>query len=414
MGVVWRAFWSSRAAVWVGGLAALVLFGMPGETVVRLDPLALTYPFESSIANAIVAPAVRWDSAHYIAISAFGYADPDAPAFFPLLPLLIAPGGVAGGALLIGLCVSIVSALAGMLLLHRLVALDFGSEVATTTVMLLAWYPGSLALSGVYTDALFLALSVGSIYSARRGRWATAGALGALAAMTRSAGLGLVVPLLALYVWGPRADRAAPVGGGSGSSLAERLRSRYAIERSIAWVALVPAGLAAYAAYLGIETGNPLAFVTAQDEWERIVAPLAGLPLAVWGAIQGVGQFLPGVGPDSVLTPAGPYPAGVGLRNVALLGFLALALWLLTESFRRLPLAYAAYAVAALALPLSVPALDEPLKSLPRFMLVVFPLWIALALWVRERERRFRWVSGAFGFLLVVFAGLFTTWVQAP
>jgi hypothetical protein len=38
-----------------------------------------------------------------------------------------------------------------------------------------------------------------------------------------------------------------------------------------------------------------------------------------------------------------------------------------------------AYAAVSLALPLSVPASDAPLMSLPRFMLVALPLWIALA-----------------------------------
>jgi hypothetical protein len=44
-----------------------------------------------------------------------------------------------------------------------------------------------------------------------------------------------------------------------------------------------------------------------------------------------------------------------------------------------------AYAAVSLALPLSVPASDAPLMSLPRFMLVAFPLWIALALWAVVR-----------------------------
>jgi hypothetical protein len=64
-------------------------------------------------------------------------------------------------------------------------------------------------------------------------------------------------------------------------------------------------------------------------------------------------------------------------------------------------------------LPLSVPALDEPLKSLPRFMLVLFPLWIALALWARERGR-LRGVLVVMGTLLAVSSAVFTTWVYPP
>lgn len=405
---VWGSFWSSRALIWVAGLAALALFGAPDDALPRLDIFGFTTPFESDAINALLAPAARWDSAHYLEIARFGYADSSATAFFPLYPLLIAAGGAAGGSLLIGVGLSIVAALGGLLVLHRLVALDFGEGIATATVAIVAWYPGSLAFSGVYTESLFLLLSVGAVFAGRQGRWALAGSLGALAAATRSGGVLVAVALLALYLWGPRADRPPSSGRGP-------LRIRYRLGAEAAWIALVPAGVIAYALYLGIATGDPMAFVAAQGEWERVAAPLAAIPLALLSALQGLTQFLPGVGPDSLLAPAGPHPAAVGLRNVAELGFLALALWLLLESARRLPFAYTAYAAVALALPLSVPALDEPLKSLPRFMAVIFPLWIALALWAGEEEpRRMRRVLTGFGALLVVFAGLFTTWVQAP
>jgi hypothetical protein len=98
---------------------------------------------------------------------------------------------------------------------------------------------------------------------------------------------------------------------------------------------------------------------------------------------------------------------------VILLGFLALGVWLTLEARRRLPRAYWLYAATGLALPLSVPALTEPLKSLPRFMLVLFPLWIALALWALERGR-LRQVLVTMGTMTVVSAILFTTWVYAP
>jgi hypothetical protein len=98
---------------------------------------------------------------------------------------------------------------------------------------------------------------------------------------------------------------------------------------------------------------------------------------------------------------------------VILFGFLVLAVWLTVEASRRLPPPYVAYAITGLMLPLSVPALDEPLKSLPRFMLVLFPLWIALALWARERGR-LRGVLVVMGALLAVSSALFTTWVYPP
>ena len=51
------------------------------------------------------------------------------------------------------------------------------------------------------------------------------------------------------------------------------------------------------------------------------------------------------------------------------------------------------YVLAALALPLSYPVTAQPLMSLPRFLLVLFPLGIWLAAWLAEhpRAQRPRW-----------------------
>ncbi len=53
--------------------------------------------------------------------------------------------------------------------------------------------------------------------------------------------------------------------------------------------------------------------------------------------------------------------------------------------WRRLPAAYAILALVALVLPLSYPAPSTPLLSLPRFVLVDFPLFIALAVLLLHR-----------------------------
>ena len=77
---------------------------------------------------------------------------------------------------------------------------------------------------------------------------------------------------------------------------------------------------------------------------------------------------------------------------------------------RRLPAAYGAYVVAALALPLSYPVAPQPLMSLPRFVAVLFPLAIWLAVWMTGRAERERLVLGAFAVALAVYTGIFATW----
>jgi hypothetical protein len=77
---------------------------------------------------------------------------------------------------------------------------------------------------------------------------------------------------------------------------------------------------------------------------------------------------------------------------------------------RRLPLAYGAYVIAALALPLSYPVTSQPLMSLPRFLVVLFPLGIWFAAWLSEHPRA-QWPAlFCSGLLLAFFTAEFATW----
>jgi Mannosyltransferase (PIG-V) len=405
----WAAFWSSRALVWGAGIVAILAFGWASSTSARLDPLFLTLPFDDTFSNLLVAPGARFDAAWYLAIAENGYDVSGRAAFFPVLPGLTALGGaLIGSSLVAGLLISSLSSLGALYLLHRLVTLDFDAERAKTAVWFVAWFPSAMVLSAVYTEGLFLLVSIGSLYAARLGKWPVAGALGAVAAASRSGGLLLIVPLLILYLYGPRADRhRREVGGG--------LRPRHPVRTDFLWVAAaVPAGLLAYLAYLGLATGDPLAPFSAQEVWHRTFVPLGGLALGLWSALDGAIELLiPSLRRPASAVGGGVSPPLLALRDIVLLGFLLGGLWLVHESSKRLPAAYTAYAACGLALPLSVPASGYALMSLPRFMFVLFPLWIALALWAHERDR-VRPVMGLFGSLLAISTVLFVTWSWAP
>jgi hypothetical protein len=405
----WGAFWSSRAVVWGAGMLAILAFGWASSDASRLDPFYLTSPFNDSFLNLLAAPAARFDSVWYLTIAQHGYQPDGRSAFFPLLPALLSFGGNATGSqLLAGALISFGCGLGGLYLLHRLVSLDFGLERARTTVWLAAWFPGAMVLSAVYSEALFLLLSVGAIYGARLGRWKTAGLLAGLAAASRSGGLVLLVPLLIIYLYGPRADRPE-------RELHRGLWPRYRLRPNAIWiVAGVPAGLLAYLGYLALTTGDPMAVFSDQELWHRSFIPLAGIPVGLWSALRSAFDLLmPGFGrTPSPLAP--DYPTELlDLRDLVTGLFLFGGLWLAYEAGKRLNLAYGAYAVCGLALPLSVPAGGYALMSLPRFMFVLFPLWIALALWAHDR-RRVRRVLWVFGPVLGLCSGLFALWVMAP
>lgn len=391
----WRALWASRLVVWASGVVAVLVLGLSSRAP-DFDPAGVTSPFGSA-GNVLVAPFARWDSVWYLAIAHDGYADNAREAFFPLYPLLARVAGAPiGSALIGGALASTVLLGVALVLLHRLVALDHDRAVARNAVLVTALFPMSFFFSAVYSESLFLALSVGAVYAARRERWVWAGALAALAAATRSAGVLLLVPLLMIYLW----DLGPP-----------RLRAMRALRADVLWLALVPLGLAAYCCYLGLNGHDALAPFHAQDVWFRSFAgPFAGIWDGAVAGVDGVRQLLSGSRTPVVFRAAGGDPFVVAQHNIELLAWLVAILAATIGVLRRLPAAYGAYLVAALALPLSYPVGPQPLMSLPRFVAVLFPLAIWLAVWMTGRVWRERLVVACFAVGLVVYTGIFATW----
>ncbi|MEY2515080.1 MAG: hypothetical protein QOJ89_2438 [bacterium] len=391
----WRALWLSRMLVWAAGVVAVLVYGL-SERAADFDPAGLTSPFGAA-GDVLAAPFARWDSVWYLAIAGGGYGDGGREAFFPLYPLLVKLGGVlTGSPLIAGALVSTALLAVALVLLHRLVALDHDRAVARNAVLVTALFPMSFFYSAVYSESLFLALSVGAVYAARRERWALAGALGAFAAATRSAGVLLLVPLLILYLWDSGRPLRAP---------------RRPLRGDVLWLALVPLGLVAYCAFLGLTGHDALGPFRAQEVWFRSFAgPFGGAWDGVVAGVQGARQLLSGARAPVFFRAAGGDPFVAARHNVELLAWLVLIVGAAIGVLRRLPAAYGAYLVAALALPLSYPVGPQPLMSLPRFVAVLFPLAIWLALWMTGRVWRERLVVLAFAGGLAVYTGIFATW----
>ncbi|MBA2792744.1 MAG: hypothetical protein H0U32_01970, partial [Thermoleophilaceae bacterium] len=319
-------------------------------------------------------------------------------------------GGGSRGALLVAANLVALAALLGALyLLYRLVCLELGRRVAAPTLLLLCAFPGSLFFGAPYSESLFLLASVGAFYAARTGRWTWAGTAAAAASGTRSAGLLLLVPLAILYLYGPRTDRPEK------PALHDRgwrasMRPVHALRVDAAWLLLAPAGLVAYAAYLGLTQGDPFAFASVQEFWAREFAgPLGGAWDGAVAAWAGARQLLSGSREVAFFTAAGGDPFRVAAHNLALFGFLGFGLAAAVGVLRRLPFAYGAYLVAALMLPLSFPVSPQPLMSLPRFEAVLFPIFMWLAL-VCEERRITSQVAAASAVVLGLFVAQFAGW----
>ena len=288
----------------------------------------------------------RWDAQHYLTIATQGYHGKDV-AFFPLYPLLIKTlGTLIGDHLLAALIISNLAFFAALAFLYALTKLEFGDDdVAFHAIFYTAIFPTAIFFSAVYTESLFLALAVASVYFARRGNFVTSGIFGALASAARVEGILLALPL-AYEVWHAWRERR-------GTSLA----------RGMVGLALVPAGLLAYMGYLYALVGDPFAFHRVQASWNRHLAP-------PWVAI---GNAFAELGKN-------PWPSTPAVNHLIELAFTAVFIALLIAAFRLLRPSYSLYFAASLLVPMSTASL----MSMPRFVLVVFPAFMLLALWGRR------------------------------
>lgn len=393
--------------MWGAGLLGVLWLGRAAGTQ-QYDPAGLSAPF-SAFGNLLVGPSARWDSVWYLRIAEHGYGDARShaqAAFYPLYPeLMRGVGAVVGSPLLAGILVSLACFLAALVLLHRLAALELGPRAARGTVLLVAFFPTAFFFSAVYTESLFLLVSVGAFLAARSGRWALAGALGGLAALTRNSGVLLLVPLVVLFLYGPRSDRPADEPRPAGAAL----RPRHRPTPQLLWLALVPLGLALYLAWSAVALGDALAPYHAQALWLRHFEPLGALTGGVKAAWLGLRQLVHGSPTPRYFRANGGDPFQVAGDSLMLLGFLAFALVAFVGVLRRLPFAYGAYVAVALAMTLSYPLDEQPLMSLPRYLLALFPLQMWLAHWSGERGGTERAV-GVSAVLLGLFAAYFAHW----
>ena len=155
-----------------------------------------------------------------------------------------------------------------------------------------------------------------------------------------------------------------------------------------------------YSGYLTLRGYGPLEFLHAQT---RFTHHVLGLPVVtVWNGAVSAWQELK-FGFSGVVGLASSTQSVVGILA------LAAALIALREVFRRLPLAYGAFIVVGLLVPLSSPTVGDPLKGLARYETVLFPLYMVAAAWAVERGTRRPLLVGC-GVLLIFFTAQFATW----
>lgn len=342
----------------------------------------------------------RWDANWYTAIAKHGYSPlhaHDAPAFFPLYPLIehvLAP--VTGGQYYFaGLLSANVAWFFALLALYLLAQQDFGTRAAQGAVIAIAAFPTSFYSFVPYPEAIFLALAIGSFWQMRQGRWALAGLLGLLAALTRQGGVLLIVPFVWEYAaqhglivvrWrlAVRSRFAQPVADAVYRALWLRLpvihldvaAFRRAVRLDVVFALAFPAGTALYCLWLWHIMGDPLAFQHAEAHWYRAT-------MWPWQTISN--------GFADLARETDPFLIFRSWQEIIpVFGVGAVLVW----RIRRMPVSYVVLAVPMYLLFLSN-SLNHggwAMSSQARYMLEIFPVFIVIG----DLMMRHRWSLIAF------------------
>lgn len=291
----------------------------------------------------------NFDGIHYLAIAKNGYKNSQ-QAFFPVYPQLVKflTPFFLGRDLLAGLSVSLIAFFWSLFFLYRLIRLDFSVSITKRTLFYFLIFPTSFFFASVYTESLFLFFLLGSFYFARIKKWWWAGILGALASGTRVIGV-FIFPALLLEWYLQNKD---PKSG----------RINFNFSQLLA-VLLVPLGLLIYMRYLAINYQDPLIFLHTQAAFgnERVSNKIIMLHQVYWRYAKMIWT-----------TKTDPLYFTVWLELLAGTFFPILLFRALLQKVR---ISYFVFSLPAFLLP----TLSGTFSSLPRYVLVLFPCFIALA-----------------------------------
>ncbi|MEN8252835.1 MAG: hypothetical protein ABFQ62_00440 [Patescibacteria group bacterium] len=358
---------------------SLFIIGFLAQKALPYDP---SFPYSEIILAKSNLPIwlyswANFDGVHYLTIVREGYFGTGLiQAFFPLFPILVK---------LISLLVTS-KVLAGLIISNLFLFLFFyiwfifakeewGKKIAHLSLFTIMLFPTSFFMGSLYTESLFLFLITSSFFSAKRKNWALAGVFAALASATRVVGILLVPSLLIELLNQNYQKRIIP-------SLVNILKTK---KKEMLWIFSGSLGLVIYMLYLNYKFYDPLYFFHVQSEFgggrqESLIL----YPQVVFRYI----KILLTYRPINL-----SYYAYVQEFLISTLGLIALIF-----SYKYVRKSFLFFALAAFF----VPTLTGTFSSMPRYILVSFPIFIYLAK-LLEKKTKLKILYFSISTLLLIF-----------
>lgn len=317
-----------------------------GERIMTFSP---RFPYSDVYLIPSGLPGWLWsfanfDGVHYLTIASHGYAAQFTQVFFPLYPLIINVIRTLSNInpIIIGLIISNVFFFLSIFIFYKLLSLDYKKVTIKWILATFITFPTSFYFGSIYTESFFFFLIISAFYFARKKRWLISGILGGLASATRLAGIFLLPALW--WEWQK-----------SNSKNSNFLSPLY----------LIPVGLLSYMLYLQIKFGDFLYFWHAQPVFgaERTGETVVLLPQILWRYF----KIFTSISWQTEVfwIPFLEFVSTVGAIILLIAGFI-----------KKIRLSYLVFSILAVL----VPTLTGTFSSMPRYILMAFPIFIALGM----------------------------------
>ncbi|MBP7842466.1 hypothetical protein KA017_00500 [Candidatus Woesebacteria bacterium] len=317
------------------------------------------------VENELISVWSNFDGVHYVAIASKWYTDEG--RFLPLFPVVvglvamplsfiwpIVPYGPA--TFWAGILASSVATILALYFTAKLLQLDYKTKTVTFTLFLLLASPVAFFLACIYSEGLFLLLSVLALYFARQKKWFLASVTAMFLSVTRLSGILIILPLLWEYY----------------ELELKNKKILWKNHANILWFALVPVLLILYSYFNYLKWGDFLYFINAHGMLGNS-REVSGLVFPLITVYRYLKIFL------TVSTTQ--YEFWIALLEFGALIYAVLSIFLVWKM--KIRTSYLVFSVAMVSLPL----LSGTLSGFPRYILPIFPFFLAQAIWFKNIKK---------------------------
>ena len=331
-------------------------------------------PILDGLPGALLGMWQRWDAIHYLRIALFGYTDAQLTAFFPLLPFVsrLVSYIFGGDVLFASILVTNSAFFISLRLLYGIVEELFSADTASNTLFYVIIFPTAFFFYSIYPQSLLLMLVLIAYWCARHGKWTVVLFAGFFAGLTHPTS----VVLSLLIGWEAVRTIARKEPGNRIPMVLAPFMNLIGTGSFFLW-----RNMAGFASYQEVQ--QQMYSINIHFPWEgmaAIVSFIMHLPLKMENFVGWIYIFI----------------------------FLVI-LGLTLVSITKVPWAMWIYQFGVILLILSIVLVNDPLLGILRYPLIMFPIFIEMALLIKRKGMRLI-VFSSFTILSMVCSAMFFLW----